>query len=122
MNYRIAATLVSFVVIPAYLFAPANADSISPGIRDSGRSYSDELPNTEWYGTGIGGIATEASVLRFEAEQECPQWDYSHGESWNLQGLCQLMLFHPISHKIFFAGVLGSAVSGSPQPCQALQI
>ena len=69
MNYKIAFLAVSLAVIPASSFAPTYADVISPGIKDTGKLYSEEDPNTGYYGTGIGAIQTEASMLRFEIER-----------------------------------------------------
>jgi hypothetical protein len=47
----------------------AIADSISPGIRDEGQSYSDEEANSSFYGDGEAGRLSEASALRFQGEK-----------------------------------------------------
>jgi hypothetical protein len=44
-------------------------DAISPSIKDRGKIYSTDTPDTMWYGTGVGGRMEEASVLRFEVER-----------------------------------------------------
>ena len=59
----ILASLVSFSL------QKASADVISPQITDKGEIYSEEAPNTSFYGTGIAGRETEASVLRFEGDR-----------------------------------------------------
>lgn len=69
MKHKIALLAVSLAVIPALSFAPAYADVISPGIKDTGKLYSEEDANTSYYGTGIGAIQTEASMLRFDIER-----------------------------------------------------
>jgi hypothetical protein len=63
-----------FLVLPlvplTLLFSgPAFADTISPNINNGDREYSSEKPNSEWFGTGYTGRMTEASSLRFEADQ-----------------------------------------------------
>jgi hypothetical protein len=45
------------------------ADSISPGIRDDGQSYSEEKANSSFYGDGEAGRLSEASALRFQGQQ-----------------------------------------------------
>jgi predicted Zn-dependent protease len=45
------------------------ADAISPNIREQ-ETYSEEAPNQSFYGNGPGSQLTEASALRFEAEQK----------------------------------------------------
>lgn len=47
---------------------PALADAISPKIGHTPKKYSEERPNTAYFGTGTGGRLSEASHLRFEAE------------------------------------------------------
>ena len=50
--------------------APASmADSISPGIRDDGQTYSEDPPNSSFYGDGEAGRLSEASALRFQGQQ-----------------------------------------------------
>ena len=47
----------------------ALADNINPNINNGDRDYSTEKPNSAYYGTGYTGRMTEASQLRFEADQ-----------------------------------------------------
>lgn len=47
---------------------PVSADAISPKIGNTPKKYSEERPNTAYFGTGTGGRLSEASQLRFEAE------------------------------------------------------
>ncbi len=62
---RIAMTLTIFsACVPSAL-----ADSISPNIGDAGKKYSTDKPDTSYYGTGAGAKLSEASALRFKAEQ-----------------------------------------------------
>lgn len=62
----IAATLTLAGV--AVAMPNALADVTSPGIKDKGRKYTIEKPQTEYYGNGPAGRMTEASELRFQAE------------------------------------------------------
>lgn len=58
-------TAVAFCSIPSGVYA----DVTSPSIKDRGKKYTEERPNTTYYGTGIGARAMEASELRFECER-----------------------------------------------------
>jgi hypothetical protein len=70
MKETISVLAVSAVLITAGLTPPCvHADAISPGIKDRGKSYSKEAPDTAYYGTGIGGRMMEASMLRFEVDR-----------------------------------------------------
>ncbi len=62
--------ILSAVSIYSISSGAAGADVISPRVGDRGRVYSNERPNTSMYGTGMSGRMSEASVLRFEGEQE----------------------------------------------------
>lgn len=62
----LALYLVSAVILSG---SPVLADSISPNINNGDRDYSTEKPNSSYYGTGYTGRMTEASELRFEADQ-----------------------------------------------------
>jgi predicted Zn-dependent protease len=62
---RIALTLTfATACIP-----PALADSISPSIGDAGKVYSKEKPDSTYFGTGSTAKLSEASALRFKADQ-----------------------------------------------------
>ena len=58
------------VSISGISISPAGADPISPHVTDRGRVYSNESPNSSFYGTGMSGRLSEASALRFEGEQD----------------------------------------------------
>lgn len=66
----------TILALTSILFAPnfghsASADNISPRItKHEDVVYSVEQPNREIYGTGIASRATEASILRLEAERD----------------------------------------------------
>lgn len=47
---------------------PASADYISPGFKDKGHEYTDEKPDSSFYGEGQGGRLCEASELRLVLE------------------------------------------------------
>lgn len=61
-----AAILIATAISPCAVYA----DAINPHIRDHGKVYSSDKPNTTFYGTGVGGRAAEASELRFEIERD----------------------------------------------------
>ena len=46
----------------------AFADVTSPMVKDRGRKYTEEKPQTTYYGSGAAGRMTEASELRYHAE------------------------------------------------------
>ncbi len=48
---------------------PALADLISPHITAADEFEEPVSPNTDYYGSGVGGRAAEASTLRFEGER-----------------------------------------------------
>jgi hypothetical protein len=62
--------LVVMLMLTTGSFAmPVYADAISPQIKDKGKTYSKEKADTQYYGTGVGGRANEAMMLRFEVER-----------------------------------------------------
>lgn len=62
--------LVVMLMLTTGSFAmPVYADAISPQIKDTGKSYSKARPDATYYGTGVGGRANEAMMLRFEVER-----------------------------------------------------
>ncbi|MDZ4835936.1 MAG: tetratricopeptide repeat protein [Candidatus Melainabacteria bacterium] len=62
---RIALTLtVATACMPGAL-----ADSISPSVGDAGKVYSTEKPDSSYFGTGSTAKLSEASHLRFKADQ-----------------------------------------------------
>lgn len=63
-------TVVISLAAAPLIALPAIADAISPNIKPSSKKYSEERANSAFYGTGPAGRATEASVLRFQAEKE----------------------------------------------------
>ncbi|HEY9773290.1 MAG TPA: hypothetical protein V6C81_05725 [Planktothrix sp.] len=74
---RLSAALFSalFVLVGAQA---AYCDAISPSIKEAtDDSYSKEKPDSTFYGTGTGSHLTEASVLRFQGEQDMDnhEWD-----------------------------------------------
>lgn len=46
----------------------AQADYISPNIKDRGQQYTDEKPAEEYYGTGQGGRLVESFELRMQVD------------------------------------------------------
>lgn len=46
----------------------AQADYISPNIKDRGQKYSDEKPDEAYYGTGQGGRLVESFELRMQVD------------------------------------------------------
>lgn len=84
--------------------APVYADSISPAIRSSGKTYSKEAPDSAFYGTGIGGRAMEASALRFEIERllQDAEWDKAIAKA---RKACQLDPGDPESHLFLARGL-----------------
>lgn len=66
-------TVSAFVVASlaaCVTLTPGSADVVSPHINGGGRVYSTEPANTAFFGIGISGRKAEASVLRFEGEQD----------------------------------------------------
>jgi hypothetical protein len=49
---------------------PALADVTAPNLGNEGRRYSKESANSSYYGTGPAGRLTEASMLRYQGEQD----------------------------------------------------
>ncbi len=61
---------LSFSLVFALSFAiPVFADVISPSIDRDQEVYSQEAPNAAFFGRGVSGRMSEASHLRFNAEQ-----------------------------------------------------
>ncbi|MBK7748765.1 MAG: hypothetical protein IPP57_21355 [Candidatus Obscuribacter sp.] len=56
-------------LLGAILPLPVMADAISPNIDREEEVYSHEAPNAAFFGKGASGRMTEASYLRFTAEQ-----------------------------------------------------
>ncbi len=67
-RYARSAVLFSAILFSAVYGAPANADSISPNIGDTGKVYSTETSDSAYFGGGIGGRLSEASHLRFKGD------------------------------------------------------
>jgi hypothetical protein len=72
---RITASALSLMMVSGsaaftlWLSPTAWADGISPGIRDTGKTYSKDAPDINYYGTGIGGRMEEAAMLRFQIDR-----------------------------------------------------
>jgi hypothetical protein len=64
-----AFSLISFTIWSLAQGGAVIADSISPGIRDDGQSYSNEEANSSYYGDGEAGRLSEASELRFQGDK-----------------------------------------------------
>lgn len=64
---KISPIVVSLLVMVLPL--PVLADAISPNIDREEEVYSHEAPNAAFFGKGASGRMTEASYLRFTAEQ-----------------------------------------------------
>lgn len=72
MNRTLAVLTGAIVVIAQ----PCFADSISPSIKDEHKTYSKETPDYAYFGNGPGASLTEASMLRFQAEQSMNEGNY----------------------------------------------
>ena len=66
---RLAANLVLAAAATAFFADGALADSISPNISDAGKVYSTEKADSAYFGTGTASKLSEASALRFQADQ-----------------------------------------------------
>lgn len=69
---RLIALSIVFSITPLF-FTESNgsvclADAISPNIGNSEKVYSEEKPNSSYFGSGIAGRLSEASQLRFKGE------------------------------------------------------
>lgn len=69
MNSKLRYLVLPLIPLSMLATGPVLADSISPAINNADREYSTEKPNSNYYGTGYTGRLTEASELRFEADQ-----------------------------------------------------
>lgn len=57
------------LALSVVFISPASADVISPSIDRDQEVYSQEAPNAAFFGRGVSGRMSEASHLRFNAEQ-----------------------------------------------------
>src|SRR6188472_3638179 len=69
MNNKQIGLVVMALTTTSVNALPVYADAISPQIRNTGKVYSKEKPDTGMFGTGIGGRAMESMNLRFEVER-----------------------------------------------------
>lgn len=76
MQKLIGLSLVALVVATSITCGIARADDINPGIRDTGKVYSKDHPDSAWFGTGSGAREAEASALRFQVERELQDGDW----------------------------------------------
>ncbi len=75
---KIIAYRLALAVMIASVLAPcANADVTSPSIKDRGKKYSHEKPNSAYYGTGSAARLVEASELRFKVDEllQAGEWE-----------------------------------------------
>lgn len=62
-------TRIALGLLLALATAPlASADVTSPSIKDKGKKYTHEKPNSSYYGTGSAGRLVEASELRIHID------------------------------------------------------
>lgn len=85
---------------------PAQADSISPNINDGGKTYSDEKPNAAFFGKGVAGRMSEASFLRFSAEQALLENDFEAAYKKSTKAL-QLDPGDPATHILYAKSMTG---------------
>lgn len=83
------------------------ADSISPGISDGGKIYSEERPNKEFFGSGMSGRLSEASYLRFMGEHDLEDGNFDAAMS-KLAKAVQLDPGDPGGH-VLYARAMTSA-------------
>ena len=69
MNRNHRLLVLPAIPLALVLALPACPDNISAKITGEGKSYSEEKPNSAFFGTGYSGRMSEASQLRFEGEQ-----------------------------------------------------
>lgn len=72
---RAKAPLIALLMAWHCLAPQAWSDAISPSIKETSQTYSNEKPDRAFYGTGIAGRMSEASALRFRGEQETQDGD-----------------------------------------------
>lgn len=74
---KISAQIISLMIASSLgLPLAAQADAISPGICDTGKTYSKEKPDVSFYGTGMAGRMNEAMALRFTGDQNVHEGKY----------------------------------------------
>lgn len=76
MKYKNSVLVVLVAATTGGSALPVYADAISPQIKNTGSVYSKEKPVVDFYGTGVGGRATEAMALRFEVERMLQDGEY----------------------------------------------
>ena len=92
----------------------AAADSISPGVTDTGAVYSKEKPNTSYFGTGIGGRLAEASQLRFKGERMLDDGHFD--DAVNVLGKAvQLEPGYPEGHVLLARALTGKLKTLKPE-------
>src|ERR1700722_8789614 len=104
--------LVPVIFLPQL---PALADAISPAITGGGRAYSNEEPNSSFYGTGVAGRLAEASALRFEGEQETVGGNFDSAMP-KLAKAVQLDPADPSGHLLYAHSMTGKINSSSENP------
>jgi hypothetical protein len=108
----IASTVLLLSTLPVF------ADAISPAITGDGKQYSKDRANTAYFGTGISGRLTEASILRFEGEQETAAANHDMAIK-KLQKAVQLDPADPTGH-ILLARALSAKIRSSKMPDEKL--
>jgi hypothetical protein len=83
------------IAFPACVYA----DAISPAIKNTGKTYSKEKPDTGIYGTGVGGRYMEASMLRFEIDRHLQDGEYDKAIT-KAKKACQLDPADPDTHML----------------------
>jgi hypothetical protein len=99
MNRKIGLLVVPAVVTTIISPLAVYADAISPGFKDTGKSYSKEAPKADIYGTGIGGRFMEASELRFEIDRLLQDGEYDRAIIKSKKA-CQLDPTDPTTHML----------------------
>ncbi len=105
-----AAAAVTLLSSQLLLANPAEADAISPRIKQSTKIYSSERPNSSYFGTGPAARMTEASALRFQAEKELA--DNNIDEALRVSGKAvQLDPGDPGTHLLYARALTGKFYS-----------
>jgi hypothetical protein len=70
-RHWLATALISLTLTCILVSAACADEAISPAIKETTEQvYSTEKPNSQIYGSGLSAHLTEASVLRFQGEQD----------------------------------------------------
>jgi hypothetical protein len=93
----------------------ANADAISPSIKETTQLYSNEKSNKAFYGTGITGRLSEASALRFQGEQDTHDQNFDTAVR-ELAKAVQLDQGDPEGHMLYARALSAKIKAGQVNP------